>query len=620
MHNDALVQADAYQAGSSSHHARDGHNALGEQLEDSYHQLTTRHSSQEPRATPRATHEVNRRATTASSELRESKAVKTYGAKASRDAAGVFGQSEDEDDIRPRKRHKSGNHTVTADLKHQSSGQNGAMESDYAAGRVEAMLNNYHGAEDLMSGNLSLGSFPSIHTSVQTSMTTPKTPRHADGRGPLKSQQSTIPTVADTAPGASTGERLTGSTESRISRDTISDASLPPHIPEEFPEPTTTDPRIRPQATPGHDACRDEALKPSASQRSTCSIVREHSPEIHDELASTASKPTASKAKRKASETKQPEGNPTRHLDELGSDEIAVGLPVEHYQPRPSRSRSNRNDEDLLIPENFSKRPEALVKKKKASKRRKTTALAQPSPKVEIEEDDEEDQDIHLSFTRKTDKANKDIEPVVLIPTEPPNPDKEEAEQKDQTDGPIEDEEPFREEPPTHENLPPSSPPKKKRGRPRKQASEPAALETPTDPDDEDLPSLQDLPKPTTKPGRKKRKPKETTPTILNDDDDGDSPSETPQLEDDGANTHLSQSQGNRQPITTKSKASKNLKEIDPAQVSPAKLTTPPETPRKSSANKGPDKHSPLNSGKVKYRVGLSKRARIEPLLKIVRK
>lgn len=73
-------------------------------------------------------------------------------------------------------------------------------------------------------------------------------------------------------------------------------------------------------------------------------------------------------------------------------------------------------------------------------------------------------------------------------------------------------------------------------------------------------------------------------------------------------------------------------------------LTTnenPPETPKKSGsepktpstapgaadadasgkgANKGPGKHSPISTGKVPYRVGLSRKARIAPLLKIVRR
>lgn len=43
------------------------------------------------------------------------------------------------------------------------------------------------------------------------------------------------------------------------------------------------------------------------------------------------------------------------------------------------------------------------------------------------------------------------------------------------------------------------------------------------------------------------------------------------------------------------------------------------QTPRKNS-KKGPDQHSPLQSGKMPYRIGLSKRTRIAPLLKIIRK
>ncbi|KAL2849577.1 hypothetical protein BJY01DRAFT_142484 [Aspergillus pseudoustus] len=52
----------------------------------------------------------------------------------------------------------------------------------------------------------------------------------------------------------------------------------------------------------------------------------------------------------------------------------------------------------------------------------------------------------------------------------------------------------------------------------------------------------------------------------------------------------------------------------------------PPETPRKTTdpktpSNKGPGKHSPISSTcKVPYRVGLSKKARIAPLLKIIKR
>ena len=54
----------------------------------------------------------------------------------------------------------------------------------------------------------------------------------------------------------------------------------------------------------------------------------------------------------------------------------------------------------------------------------------------------------------------------------------------------------------------------------------------------------------------------------------------------------------------------------------PTKSIAVPNTPKKpvEAADRGPDKHSPIGNGKVGYRVGLSKRARIEPLLRMVRK
>jgi hypothetical protein len=55
--------------------------------------------------------------------------------------------------------------------------------------------------------------------------------------------------------------------------------------------------------------------------------------------------------------------------------------------------------------------------------------------------------------------------------------------------------------------------------------------------------------------------------------------------------------------------------------VSPQKQqgTSNPHTPEKK-VKKGPDQHSPLQSGKIPHRVGLSKRVRIAPLLKVIRK
>ncbi|KAI4233168.1 MAG: hypothetical protein LQ352_008276, partial [Teloschistes flavicans] len=64
------------------------------------------------------------------------------------------------------------------------------------------------------------------------------------------------------------------------------------------------------------------------------------------------------------------------------ADDLMPDLPVEQYQPRPSRSRSARTMDDLIVPSDFSKRPEALAKKKEKGKekvkRGKSTAGDEP--------------------------------------------------------------------------------------------------------------------------------------------------------------------------------------------------------------------------------------------------
>jgi len=632
------MNADARPIVPTSRGTRDAQGGPAEpRSDDECVRTTIRRSSQQHHASPKASRESNRRATTASCEHREKRPLKTYGAKDSPDTTGFYGQSDDEEHPRPHKKSKTGSASSMTNRETSSHQEDAIVPGDPAPSRVEAMLNNYDGGEEFLTSNWSLGSFPSIHTSVQ-SATTPKTPKTMGVSGPLRSQQSTIPTIADNTPAASNAAHTTSSSEFNASNGTISNPTLSTNTPEKGPRPGQNTSRQRSRTEmdnddgQNEDVCRDQASK--ASQPSERSIALGKSLDIIDELSSTAST-----AKRKASKTSQkPEPAPATHSDELGADDLAGVLPKEQYQPRPSRSRSNRNDEELVVPEDFSKRPEVLAKKK-ASKRRKTTALARPSPKVEIEDDDDEDQDLIALPPRISKKAKSAVEPVVLIPSE-----NNQAEETEQAKAPVDDEQPLPDEAHLPEKAPHSSPPKKKRGRPRKPTKEQEAAteppkedqHPPTD-DDEDLPAPRDLTKkgrksrtldtntdnsataPITK-GRKKRKANNTTLAILPDErtETNDAP---PPASADELDPHLSQTEGNRRPPphSTTTTASKAKTAADPAS-----LTTPPKTPQKaaqpSSAAKGPDKHSPLNSSKVKFRVGLSKRARIEPLLKVVRK
>lgn len=77
----------------------------------------------------------------------------------------------------------------------------------------------------------------------------------------------------------------------------------------------------------------------------------------------------------------------------------------------------------------------------------------------------------------------------------------------------------------------------------------------------------------------------------------------------------LQETDSNKQPL-------QETASTPPTKASATNVTgipPPTQTPTKDS-KKGPDQHSPLQSGKVPYRVGLSKKTRIAPLLKMIRK
>ena len=403
----------------------------------------------------------------------------------------------------------------------------------------------------------------------------------------------------------------------------------------------------------------------------------------HDEL----SLPQIGSAETRSSKPdKKNQSQDKSHNDELGSDDIDIGLPKEQYQPRPSRSRSGQVEgEDLIIPVDFSKRPETLGKSKK-SKRRKTTALAEAAPKYEEEEDEDlvplfgdgksrkiseaewktmadsakaasiEAQGTHLDAQDDDDASptarllaskkqrgrpyKKATEPSEVIPEEQPLTDNlhEEPIVQILEDFPINE----------TEEVPKPAAPKKQRGRPHNKAAEdppPEPFLVDDDKEDPDEDAAKDFhenqPLDNSKPaaakkqrGRPKKKaaevPEDASSDLdppqksrkrkksavaeeppIRDDDNEDDEEAQPKIQE-AANT-ASAPNG-----TSKSAASPILAEIKANKPSPSPIkAADPSTPSKP---KGPDKHSPLQSSKVRYRVGLSKRARIEPLLRVVRK
>ena len=644
---------------------------------------------------------------------------KKYG-KTSRDGGNFYGHSEDE--LGERFMHQG---LDQKRLEHDDLQENEPfLDDSAAASRVDAMLNSYSGAETSMFDGGTFGNHFSIETSVQKALM-PPTPKIMTGVQSQLSDSSTWPTIPNTAPVKST-------TSEHIA--TMSSGNSDSHV-------------------IVHEGSKVDHNQTASQPRSSSQLVASTTPtsnntndaDIQDELSMPP--PTTSRRKPSMTIAKQALDYSVAP-DELGSDDPAIGLPKDEYQPRPSRSRGNQNEDELMIPKNFSKRPEAVAKgKRKLKSRRKTTALAKPSPKVEISDDDEDEVRLPLVAVPKLSPT-----PNAHVPEYHSNPSWESNDKQincmvDKVDHQIDKMQ--------HENLPMDhnpSPKKRGRGRPKKHAVEPAddlqasdaakideldkdddstdnevstkspqtqrgpkrlktakdkasfqdqhhqtpgdgpqgdlladvvlglPRTTPSeDEHDTDLSAMQEPPPEvpkkrgrkkkadtdtaadsdhdealtdatelTSKPepkqrGRKKKQklgegttpvdgdhddeltevapaptkrgrkavdppPVDAAPVILSDHDADDADSGF-EKHNDAVSKVLSQSNSNENATRHSIKP--------PEENIRSKLTTPPTTPPKTATK---PVHSPITSSKVKFRVGLSKKARIAPLLRIVRK
>ena len=346
----------------------------------------------------------------------------------------------------------------------------------------------------------------------------------------------------------------------------------------------------------------------------------------HDELSLPTSRQFEDTTSLQASKVKFKRKK--EDLDELGSDELDVGLPKENYQPRPSRSRSNRTADDFLLAIDLSKRPGSLQKVKKRNKRRKTmgdevTVLedCERSTFNSIEVCIPQGGNDHIQLGGKQQRTVEGTSEIVAKAVKPTRIGESGA----ILDIAVDSKEPHLEEAEvTADTVSPLAAilePKKRRGRPKKQTTEQmdhvdvntalgehstTAIDTPDDPNDEQaLPSQKS----------RKRNAQEGSPITEHVNASAD------HLED----TDLSLSKRAFSEIQDRAnlpvpspKIMETCKEVKDATTSPVQ-TVLLETPQKQGKN-DTGRHSPINSGKVPHRVGLSKRARIEPLLRVVKK
>ncbi len=541
-----------------------------------------------------------RRATTAYPERKEKRPLKTYGSKTSQDDSRIHRSSDP--DVQ---NHSSLPSTIGSSNPHNDRTGESTERGD-GDGFINGLLHEAGQGAKPDAGH-DFRQQGAYDTALISSHSTTRRSVEPLSRGhdnvPEKFDESTMPLTPDEtvasreSPARSTLSRLPYSSNHVLS-PSMSKGSLVRPQEASSPDPIDTNSKKRPRFVldiqdPGTaenlPAPGDWSEFPSKRARTDAIEESSNQPnqnDTYDELSLSVSIQQLKNTKSKQSKTER-----LREADELDddkpvSDDIDIDLPVENYQPRPSRSRSGRQGGELLVPVDFSKRPETMAKRNRKSKRRKTTAFEQL-----VREDTDEGDVLPIKA------SSKDSEPIteVLKPRD--------IQSKKFSD--AGDPEPEVKTPKEISRALPS----KKRGRPKKQVLEPQD-ELTTSTCNPSSPVKSNRAMSSGPPPKQPKEPVALDSELSSADEDFPLPTETNPIIP-------------LPPCAPRSSLPPKLLP-NPRSPSPTKPdpqpSSPLQTPPKTTPAKGPDRHSPISSGKVAYRVGLSKRARIEPLLRIVRK
>ncbi len=297
-------------------------------------------------------------------------------------------------------------------------------------------------------------------------------------------------------------------------------------------------------------------------------------------------------------------------VDELDSTDILIRLPQEQYLKRSTRSTYGLGDKELVVPTDFSKKPETVAKvavtRKSKLRRSKTTAF-QELRSMSCDEEDEENLPTIENIAPENNTFITRDDPLNQTFNNKPESAKHEKSVGDNSKVPEKSEIPK---------------PGRKRGRPKKgNAVEENKSTAKAAEDNRDRQLTRENPSDEVKSADKQhiQNPSESAMILedgVDDDDIRKSKNETrPNISAATDDKILAQTMGN-------SMSAQEMKDLTKPDLNPHETTLAPETPNKSERAPGKkhDQHSPISNGTVAYRVGLSKRARIEPLLRIVRK
>ncbi|KAL8948867.1 MAG: hypothetical protein Q9222_004983 [Ikaeria aurantiellina] len=294
----------------------------------------------------------------------------TYGAKKGETDSQIFLDREDEEEVtRPRKRKRrtssSGSHRKASLARsngedgESSSSFNGLLRSDISIqvdehgkgishdsaipiARLGSPMFRYSGSTEPFQRNSSQSSsFP--RTELATSSSGAVNPRSgvpADDHENLESPQSEV-------------LEFKQSTKRALADNDSPKISLGDEIP--------------PSSSAPAESPIKRARMDGRSRQSVASINHKDLDDGQDELsipeaASAASKGKKSRSSKKKEKPTAKSSTNISRMNEPDLDDAMPDLPTESYQPRPSRSRSALVAEDLTIPTDFSKKPETVAK------------------------------------------------------------------------------------------------------------------------------------------------------------------------------------------------------------------------------------------------------------------
>ncbi|KLJ07699.1 hypothetical protein EMPG_16834 [Blastomyces silverae] len=312
------------------------------------------------------------------------------------------------------------------------------------------------------------------------------------------------------------------------------------------------------------------------------------------------------------------------------------GSIVAEISNNPEKYMLNATTQDT--PREGPKRPLKVAKKKKVKRGKTTSVMLKRAVESDVEDDviwvDEKPADVVFKSTRKENQPSKSRKARRLEESEREafgnNTESIQevtalkAKTEDESHVSLDEVQPLPLGHTTATVAPVPAPAPKKRGRKRKKTSDSLTVESPipvaeTEPSTDDTKDIQPLVEqdqniPALKQALEEKDSKPDAATDIGTAAEADQVTQFNEEEQ-------------MKPISADALTSTPHSTSPQPQPQPSTITTlapgPVETPKKPpmTAQRGPDKHSPITvNKKVSYRVGLSRTAKIAPLLKVVRK